>query len=175
MATAPFHHSKTLYAALAIPAGTFLLGFIFWHFGNTDPMWSVTSFILVYDPDMRVAFSMGFGRLLHTLLGVLIAIIAIALFGGLHRWLLPVTLSFTALICGLFLHFRGSWRVVLVTVTLIIGSTLLDPTAGLHIALMRAVEVSTGSILAIIFSRIVAQTRPDTDNIEKPYADPQSK
>jgi uncharacterized membrane protein YccC len=150
-----FRNSKTLCAALAIPAGTFLLAFLFWHFHDTDPMWSVASFVLVYDPDMRAAYANGLARLGCTLLGSLIALATIYAF-GLHKWLLPLSLSVAALVCGLFLHFRGSWRVVLVTVTLIIGSSLLQPDSGLQIALTRSLEVAAGSLLAIAFSRLVA-------------------
>jgi len=160
-----FRNEKTLYAVLAIPAGTFLLGFIFWNFRNTDPMWSAASFVLVYDPDMRAAYSAGLSRLGHTLLGTLLALAMIYLF-GLHKWLLPLGLSVAALVCGLFLHFHGSWRVVLVTVTLIIGSTLLQPEAGLEIALMRSVEVAAGSLLAIAFSRLVASLSSQSNDKE---------
>jgi len=148
--------SQTFYAVLAIPLGAFLLGFIFWNFDNTDPMWSISSFVLVYDPDMRSALGAGLSRLAHTILGTIIAVTAIYSF-GLHKWLMPVSLAFAALICGLFLHFRSSWRVVLVTVCLIVGSSLLQPSAGLHIAITRAIEVSAGSILAIVLSWLVAR------------------
>ena len=162
-----FRNAKTLYAALAIPAGTFLLGFIFWHFPNVDPMWSVASFVLVYDPDMRVATSSGLARLGYTLLGTVLALAVIYVF-GLHKWVLPLGLSVAALVCGLFLHFRGSWRVVLVTVTLIIGSTLLQPQDGLQIALMRSVEVAAGSLVAIAFSRLVASVSGQSGEKDEP-------
>jgi uncharacterized membrane protein YccC len=148
--------SQTFYAVLAIPIGAFLLGFTFWNFHNTDPMWSIASFVLVYDPDMRTAMGAGLSRLAHTILGTLIAITSIYCF-GLHKWLMPLSLAIGALICGRFLHFRNSWRVVLVTVSLVVGSSLLQPDAGLQIALTRALEVSVGSLLAIAFSWLVAR------------------
>ncbi|MEO8205481.1 MAG: FUSC family protein [Chthoniobacterales bacterium] len=154
--------SEILFTTLAIAAGTFLLGFLSWRFRATDPLWAIISFVLVYDPDMRSAFSSGFSRLVHTLLGVLIALAAIYVF-GLHKWLLPLSLGISALICGVFLHFHTAWRVVLVTVALIIGASLLQPTAGLDIAISRAVEVSAGSLLAIIFSSLASHLRPQGD------------
>jgi uncharacterized membrane protein YccC len=122
-------------------------------------MWAISSFVLVYDPDMRIALGVGLWRLAHTILGTIIAIVAIYLF-GVHKWLMPVSLAIAALICGVFLHFRRSWRVVLVTVCFIVGSSLLQPSAGLHIAVNRAIEVSAGSIVAIALSWLVARFAP---------------
>lgn len=156
--------SRIFWAVLAIPLGAFLLGVTFWNFRNSDPMWAVVSFVLVYDPDMRAALATGLARLGHTILGTGIALGAIAIF-GLHKWLMPLSLGFAALLCGVLLHFRSSWRTLLVTVALVIGSCLLEPAAGLHIALLRSLEVTAGSLLAIAFSLLVARLSgpPKTD------------
>jgi uncharacterized membrane protein YccC len=142
---------RTIYAAVAITLGTFLLGFTFWHSANTDPMWAVAAFILVYDPDPRAAYGAGVSRMLYTLLGCVLSIGAIFLF-GLHKWLLPVGLGVTVLICGYVFGFRGGWRALMVCVALVIGSSLIDPSGDVHIALTRGIEVAAGSALAILFS-----------------------
>jgi len=154
-----FLRSDTFYAVLAIPTGTFLLGLLFWHVDGMDPMWAVTSFVLVYDPDMRTALSVGLQRLAYTLLGVVISILFLSIF-GLHKWLLPASLAFAVFICGACLGFRNAWRAVLITVCLIVGSALMEPAeAGSHIALTRALEVSVGSFVAIMLSWGVARIR----------------
>ena len=151
----PFE-SKTVLAIVAISLGAFLLGFVFWHLRGTDPVWAITSFVLVYDPDMRSALSAGFWRLGHTLLGTVLAVATISAF-GLHKWLMPLSLALAAFVCGTVLHFRNSWRVVLVSVALIVGASLLQPGSGLEIAFMRALEVTAGSLTAIGFSWAAAR------------------
>ncbi len=142
---------RTIYAAVAITTGTFLLGFTFWNSGDTDPMWAVAAFVLVYDPDARTAYGAGISRMLYTLLGCALSVGAIFLF-GLHKWLMPAGLGITVFICGYFFAFRGAWRALLVCVALVIGSSLIDPTGDVHIAFTRGVEVAAGSALAILFS-----------------------
>ena len=144
---------------MAITIGTFALGLMFWHIAGMDPMWAVTSFVLVYDPDMKAAITAGIQRLALTLLGVIISVAMLSIF-GLDKWVLPASLALSALICGLILHFRHSWRVVLITVCLVVGSSLIEPsTSGSYIGLMRAFEVFVGSFVAILLSWAVARIR----------------
>jgi uncharacterized membrane protein YccC len=150
--------AKIWFAVIAISLGAFLLGLTFWHFG-TDPMWALIAFVLVYDPDMRSVWNAGLARLWLTVLGTAIALACVYAF-GLHKWLMPLSLALTALICGWLPNPRGAGRIVLVSVALIVGSSLLQPAEGVHIALTRALEVSAGSLLAIAFSSIVARLLP---------------
>jgi uncharacterized membrane protein YccC len=151
--------SRTFQAMVAIPLGALILGLFFWHLRNTDPMWAIVSFVLVYDPDMRTAKTVGLARLVHTLAGTGLALGLVYLF-GLHKWLMPLGLALAALICGLVLRFRNSWRVLLITVTLVIGASLYNPAAGTSVALLRGAEVFAGSVLAITFSWLVARFAP---------------
>ncbi len=142
---------RTIYAAVSISVGALLLGLIFWHSSGTDPMWAIAAFVLVYDPDPRAAYGAGISRLLYTLLGCALSVGAIFLF-GLHKWLLPAGLAVTVFACGYFLAFRNGWRALLVCVTLVIGSSLIDPGGEARIALTRGIEVAAGSTLAVLFS-----------------------
>jgi uncharacterized membrane protein YccC len=140
-----------LFTVAAVLLGTLILGGVFWSF-DTDPMWAIISFVLVYDPDARgMVIRAGVERLLLTILGSVIAMAAVFAF-GLHKWLLPLSLAITACLCGTFLRSRAGWRVALVTVALIVGSSLLQSSAGSYIAVVRSIEVSAGSLLAIVFS-----------------------
>jgi uncharacterized membrane protein YgaE (UPF0421/DUF939 family) len=145
----------------AIALGAFLLGFLFWSF-DTDPMFAVIAFLLVFDSDMRAAIGDGLTRLWFTVLGTGIALVSIAVF-GLHKWLLPLSLVVGALICATFVFARPARRIVLVSVALIVGSSLLEPEQGLQIALTRALEVAVGSLLAIAFSFFVAKLFPPAE------------
>lgn len=147
---------RTIYATIAVVLGTFLLGLLFWHSGNTDPMWAVSAFVLVYDPDAKTAYRAGVSRMLYTLLGCAFAAGAIYFF-GLHKWLMPVCLGVTVFICGYFFRFQGAWRALLVCVALVVGSALIEPSGDIHIAILRAIEVAVGSSLAIAFSALIVR------------------
>lgn len=146
--------TEAVCTTLAVSLGALLLGVTFWSV-NTDPMWAIISFVLVYDPDVQAALKAGLSRLSLTILGSVLAMAAVYLF-GLQKWLLPLSLALTALICSTFLRSRAGWRVVLVTVALIVGSSLLQPAIGPYIAVTRSIEVMGGSLLAIVFSSLVA-------------------
>lgn len=148
----PVIPSRILLTTVAVPLGAGLLGLIFWHLRNTDPMWAVVSFVLVYDPDMKKARSAGLSRLAHTVVGTAVALGLIALAGGPHKWLMPLGLAVGALYCGLVLRFQSTWRVVMITIALVVGAYLFEPATGVHVAFLRAGEVFAGSILAISFS-----------------------
>lgn len=150
--------SEAFPTVLAVALGALLLGVTFWSFG-TDPMWAIISFVLVYDPDVHAAWRAGTSRLGLTILGSLLAMgLVFAL--GLHKWLLPAGLTITSLICWALLKSRVAWRIVLVTVALIIGSSLLEPSAGSYIAVTRSIEVTAGSVLAAVFAMIVERFAP---------------
>lgn len=151
----PFPRREALCTTLAVSLGALLLGVTFWSF-NTDPMWAIISFVLVYDPDVQSALKAGLSRLALTILGSVLAMGSVYAF-GLQKWTLPLSLALTALICSSFIRSRAGWRVVLVTVALIVGSALLQPAMGSYIAVTRSIEVMGGSLLAIVFSALAAK------------------
>jgi len=123
--------------------GSLILGGIFWSFHNTDPMWGIISFILVYDPEDRIILSTAFKRILFTMFGSVLALGTIFAF-GMHKWTLPASLVLLAFIFSVFLHSRPTRR--------IIRSSLTNPSLATYIAVTRSMEVSVGSLLAILFS-----------------------
>lgn len=137
--------------ALALAVGALVLGVIFWSYQATDPMWAIISFVLVYAPESQRVWKAAFSRLLMTILGSVLAMAAVWGF-GVYKWTLPVSVGVVALVCGVLQRSRTEQRVVLVTVALIIGSSLLDATSGPYIALTRSIEVTVGSLLAVLFS-----------------------
>ncbi len=150
--------SEAALTGLAAAVAGVILGLIFWSFDSTDPMWAIISFVLVYDPDVRAARSAALSRLALTILGSALAMAFVLAF-GLHKWLLPLSVAVAGAVCGMFLRSRGSWRIVLVTVALIVGSSLMQPSLGSYIAVVRSIEVSSGSLLAVALSWGVARIR----------------
>ena len=145
---------RTIYDALTIGLGALALGRIFWGWGHTDPMWAIVAFVLVYNPDPREAYGSGLSRMFMTLVGCVIAVVAISLF-GLHKWLVPVTLGLTVFGCGYFFQFRGAWRTLLICVIIVIGTTLAHPGGEVGFAITRAIEVASGSALAVLCAGVL--------------------
>lgn len=157
---------EAAYTVLAVSLGALISGLTFWSFRSTDPMWAVISFVIVYDPDLKAAISAGLARFGLTIMGSVLALAAVFTF-GLHKWLLPVSLAIATIVCSFFLPQRASWRLVLVTVTVIVGSSLLQPTEGPTIAVTRSIEVTFGSLLAIAISWLVARIRSGSVSNDK--------
>lgn len=136
--------------AVALVVGALVMGVAFWSLGKTDPMWAIISFVLVYDPEARVLKTACL-RLGGTIAGSALAIGVLAIC-GVEKWALPAGIAAAAVLCGIFQMPRPVLRVVLVTVALIIGSAILQASLGPYIAVARSIEVTAGSLLAVVFS-----------------------
>ena len=132
----------------AVFAGSLVLGLGFWSIGRQDPMWAIIAFVLVYEPGETEVMDAAVTRLYWTVIGSALAVIALTL-GGVQKWVLPASLTLSMLIGIFFAPGLAARRVLLVTVALIVGSTLMQPSADLFIAITRSVEVAVGSFLAV--------------------------
>ncbi len=132
---------------VAVLAGSFVLGVGFWSIGRQDPMWSIIAFVLVYEPGEGEVLRAALTRLYWTVVGSVLAVLLLAT-GGVQKWIMPAGLALAALIGVLWAPSLSARRVLLVTVALIVGSTLMEPSADLYIAITRSVEVAMGSFLA---------------------------
>lgn len=140
----------------AVLGGSLVLGAGFWSIGRQDPMWSIIAFVLVYEPGESEVMDAALTRLYWTVIGSVLAVILLTV-GGAQRWVLPAGLTLAALM-GIFLApSLMARRVLLVTVALIVGSTLMEASAGMFIAITRSVEVAAGSVLAAGVSWVSAR------------------
>jgi len=150
-----------LLEAAAILVGALAAGVTCWSFG-TDPMWAVMAFVLLYDSDKGLVLKAAARRLGLTVFGSVLAM-AVIFACGVHKWTLPAALVIGVLVCGVFLPARASWRIVLVTVTLIVGSAILQASLGPYIAVTRSLEVFLGGVLAVGLSLAVARVKGKTE------------
>lgn len=138
---------------VAVVAGSLALGVGFWSIGRQDPMWSIIAFVLVYEPGDGEVLNAALTRMCWTVIGSLLAVLLLTA-GGVQKWVMPAGLAVAALIGGFWAPSLPARRVLLVTVALIVGSTLMQPSADLFIAITRSIEVAVGSFLAAGFSWI---------------------
>lgn len=132
---------------VAVVAGSLALSVGFWSIGRHDPMWSIIAFVLVYEPGEGAVLKVAVTRMCWTVIGSALAVILLTV-GGVQKWIMPAGLAVAALIGMLWAPSLPARRVLLVTVALIVGSTLIQPSADLYIALTRSIEVVAGSLLA---------------------------
>jgi len=132
---------------VAVLVGSLALGVGFWSIGRQDPMWAIIAFVLVYEPGEGEVLDAALTRLYWTVAGSVLAVIMLTV-GGVQKWVLPASLTLAALLGVLWAPSLAARRVLLVTVALIVGSTLLQPSADLFIAIMRSLEVTVGCFLA---------------------------
>ncbi|GAT32155.1 fusaric acid resistance protein-like [Terrimicrobium sacchariphilum] len=138
---------------VAVLAGSLVLGVGFWSLGRQDPMWAIIAFVLVYEPGEGEVLDHALTRLCWTVIGSVLAVAALTL-GGVQKWVLPASLAIAMMLGIFFTPSLAARRVLLVTVALIVGSTLMQPSSDLFIAITRSVEVAVGSFLAVGVSAV---------------------
>lgn len=132
---------------VAILAGSLVLTFAFRLLGWENPMWAIIAFVLVYEPSACEVMDVALTRLYWTLWGCAGAVVILAVGGGRH-WVLPLALGLGAL-AGVFLApSLLARRMLLVTVAVVVGSTLMSSSSGLFVAVSRGLEVAVGSLVA---------------------------
>ncbi len=147
--------------ALEIFLGTLLLWVCLRGLGDRNPAWAIISFIVVSDPDVRIAWPSFISRLSNTLIGCVMGILSLLIFGP-AEWILPFTLALTALVCTNLIKTPGSWKIGPVTTALVLTTALVEKssTVGFDRSLQRAVEVLLGSLVALMLSWAISRIQP---------------
>jgi Fusaric acid resistance protein-like len=86
--------------AFDVLLGTAFLWFLLRYLGDRNPVWAIISFIVVSDPSIEVTRPAFLTRITHTLMGCIVGIVSILIFGATD-WMLPIALTATALVCTL--------------------------------------------------------------------------
>jgi uncharacterized membrane protein YgaE (UPF0421/DUF939 family) len=131
--------------------GTTLLWFLLRYLGDTNPVWAIISFIVVTDPTIEKAHPNFMARVMNTAIGCLTGVVFVTVFGA-TEWLLPVSLTATALVASLLR--LSNWRLATATAALVVSSAIIEHSSltGLEQALRRTVEVVLGSVTAVLIS-----------------------
>lgn len=145
--------------------GTLIIWISLRGIGDKNPVWAIISFIVVSDPDLRIAWPNFVSRFSNTLIGCTTGVLCLLIF-GLKDWLLPPLLACTVLICTNMIKTSGSWKIAPATSALIITSALVENSSliGFEQALRRAGEVLFGSLIALLISAILTKFYPSSVN-----------
>ena len=117
------------------------------------------------DPTIEKAHPSFLSRAINTIVGCAAAIIFVLIFGS-PEWLLPISLTGTALIAFLLVKGSPNWKLATATAALIVSSAIIDQSnlTALEQALRRTAEVALGSFTAVLMSRLFSASFRKTGN-----------
>lgn len=123
--------------------------------GFEEPYWAMISLIIVTEPDFAQAKVNFKARTINTFSGAVIACLMLVLLGPTLPSML-VALVLAVLVAMLIHNYPANWRLAPVTVVILMsaafsGSNLHEE---LHMAILRVVEVLTGSTVALLQSLV---------------------
>lgn len=133
-------------------------------FGIDNPLWAIITVVLVSDPDLNTARTLVITRVINTIVGCSIGFAALSTFG----FTLPVaivTITLMVLLITSIERYPVNWRLAPVTVLILLDASRHASSAQeeMHFALLRAVEIGVGSlvamILAILYSRLLPRLK----------------
>ncbi len=145
--------------------GTTLLWFLLRYLGDADPVWAIISFIVVSDSTIEKAHPNFLSRITNTIVGCTMGVAFVIVFGS-PGWLLPISVTGTALIASLLVKGSSNWKLAIATAALIVSAAIIDHSglAALEQALRRTAEVALGSITAVLISWLFSTSRQRTAN-----------
>jgi uncharacterized membrane protein YccC len=136
---------------IKILSGSLILWYGLRAIGFPEPYWAMISLIIVTEPDMTVAKANFHARLINTVSGCIIACLCLILFGTSILSLM-IALTMAVIVAMLWHNYPSNWRLGPITVVILMSAAFAG--GGLHeeinLALLRVVEVITGSTLALL-------------------------
>lgn len=135
-----------------------------------NPIWAVITVILVSDPDLSTAKSLVTARVVNTLVGCCIGLVALLLF-GYSPLVAMLTASLTILLIMSIEHYPANWRLAPATVIILMDAGRLAHSHAeeIHYALLRASEIGLGCAVALVLA--LAYTRLFTTAKAPPQQD----
>ncbi|MDB5821051.1 MAG: fusaric acid resistance protein FusB / fusaric acid resistance protein FusC [Rhizobacter sp.] len=141
--------------AVKVLTGLLFVWFSLTAFGLEDPYWAVVSLIVTVEPDYTVARKTFHARIVNTLVGSVIAMLALTFVGHGIGALVLATTAATLMVLS-FKGYPTNWRLAPITVVILMAAAAKGSTVNeeLHLSLLRATEVLYGSATALVFSWI---------------------
>jgi uncharacterized membrane protein YccC len=144
--------SKEISFALRIFIGCVIVWLSLDYFHDAKKIWAIISVITVSDPNFNAVRENAKSRLLNTLMGCIVGLLFIYLF-GIGFWQLMVAVTISVLISTSFKKYPSTWKLAPVTVVILMipplqgSETIKD---AMSIALNRTGEVLYGSLVAFL-------------------------
>jgi uncharacterized membrane protein YccC len=139
--------------SLRIVIGSAIVWLLASRFAHHDPLWGMVSVVIVSDTELNASLTAFRGRVLNTLIGCAIGLLALYTIGT-QSWSILLAMSAAVLVSSNFALTVPAWRIAPVTVVIVMMPGLLigSRTAGTPVALTRTAWVLVGSAVAVVVS-----------------------
>ena len=147
---------------------TFLGGAICWYgltaLGMPHPIWSVITVMIVSDPDLTTTRTLVAARIINTLVGCAVGLLAMLLFGYSPLVSLAAA-AVTVLLITAIKDYPTNWRLAPVTVVILMdaGRLAANHRDQITYALLRAGEITIGCcvalFLAMLYTRLIVKAQ----------------
>jgi len=157
-----FRHDdvRGLHYAVSIFIATTLLWVLMNKVAHSSAIWAVSSMVATSDPHMKEAVSTFRGRILNTVLGCAIGLLAVAL--GHTDWRLPFSMALTVLLSIYVVRVQAMWRQAPITAAIVIAGSLEhhDRLTGMQQGVMRVGQVIIGCLVGIVVAWALSRLWP---------------
>lgn len=154
---------RGVHYALNIFVATTVLWVVVKVYGDTNPIWAISSMVATSDPQLRQSVATFKGRLINTLVGCAIGLVFVAL--GHSEWQLPAALALSVLASSYVVRVPTMWRQAPITAAIVVAGSLQhhDRLRALESGAARVGEVLFGCLVGIATAWLMARVWPMRD------------
>jgi uncharacterized membrane protein YccC len=151
---------RGVHYAVNIFLATTVLWFTVKVYGDSNPIWAISSMVATSDPQLKQSVATFRGRMINTLLGCAIGLLFIGI--GHTDWALPTALALAVLASSYVVRVPTMWRQAPITAAIVIAGSLQhhDKLGALERGAMRVGEVLFGCVVGIVCAGLMSKLWP---------------
>jgi uncharacterized membrane protein YccC len=151
---------RGIHYAVSLAIATTVLWILMNKVLGVSEIWAVSSMVATSDPQVKEALATFRGRIVNTVLGCAVGLLAVAL--GHTDWRLPFSMAVTVLLSTYVVRVQAMWRQAPITAAIVIAASLEhhDKATGMHQGLMRVGEVIIGCLIGILVAWVMSRVWP---------------
>ena len=151
---------RGVHYALNIFVATTVLWIVVKVYGDSNPVWAISSMVATSDPQLRQSFLTFKGRLINTLVGCAIGLVFIAL--GHTEWQLPTALALSVLVSSYVVRVPTMWRQAPITAAIVVAGSLQHhyKLSAVESGVVRVGEVLFGCLVGIVSAWLLSKLWP---------------
>lgn len=129
-------------------------------YGDSNPIWAISSMVATSDPQLKQSLATFRGRLINTLVGCAIGLLSIAI--GRTEWELPTALAVTVLVSSYLVRVPTMWRQAPITAAIVVAGSMHqhDTLGALERGAVRVGEVLFGCVVGIVSAWLLSKLWP---------------
>ena len=151
---------RGVHYAVNIFVATTVLWVVMKLYGDTNPIWAISSMVATSDPQLKQSLTTFRGRLINTLVGCAIGLVFIAF--GHTEWQLPTALALAVLVSSYVVRVQTMWRQAPITAAIVVAGSLQhhDKLGALESGAVRVGEVLFGCLVGIATAWLLSKLWP---------------